>query len=140
MERCRRIAGCLVSVLALAACGGGGGGRSARFAFAFPLDAPPATAMTVVRAFPRLGFFRPLFATHPPDGSDRIFVVERQFFAQRFPGHGPVHRAGVEVLVIKAARNLARHRTFSGARRAVDRDDETTRGHVRQYIRAIQGL
>ena len=68
-----------------------------------------------------------------------IFVIERQSIAQRLPGHGPVHRAGVEMRVVEAARNLARHRPFSGARWTVDRDDETTRGHVREYIRGVVG-
>ena len=39
--------------------------------------------MNVVRAFPNLGFSRPLFLTHPGDGTDRIFVVEQ---GSRFSG------------------------------------------------------
>jgi uncharacterized repeat protein (TIGR03806 family) len=45
----------------------------------FPLDSPPvAQPMTPVDAFPGLASFsRPLFLTYPPDGTNRIFVVEQ---------------------------------------------------------------
>src|SRR5262249_38415786 len=41
----------------------------------FALDSPP---LTPVDAFPSLpGFANPLFLTYPPDGSNRVFVVEQ---------------------------------------------------------------
>src|SRR5262245_44123142 len=45
----------------------------------FPLDNPPvAQPMSPVDAFPGLpSFTRPLFLTHAPDGTNRIFVVEQ---------------------------------------------------------------
>jgi uncharacterized repeat protein (TIGR03806 family) len=41
--------------------------------------------MVPVRAFPNLVFARPLFLTAPPDGSDRIFVVEQGGRVRVFP-------------------------------------------------------
>jgi len=43
-----------------------------------PLDSPPEpTPMAVEDAFPGVGFDLPIFATTAPDGSARLFVVER---------------------------------------------------------------
>ncbi len=66
-----------------------------------------------------------------------VFVFERQSIVQRLPRDGAIHRAGVEMFVVEAARDLARHGPFAGAGRAVNGDDQTTRGHVREYIRAM---
>ncbi|MHC4516592.1 MAG: PQQ-dependent sugar dehydrogenase, partial [Planctomycetota bacterium] len=43
----------------------------------FPTQDPSPSTMNVVRAFPNLAFSRPLFLTHPGDGTNRIFVVEQ---------------------------------------------------------------
>lgn len=45
---------------------------------AFPLDSlPDPPPMTVVDAYPGVAFSQPIFAIAPPDGSGRLFVVER---------------------------------------------------------------
>ncbi|HVP28261.1 MAG TPA: PQQ-dependent sugar dehydrogenase [Myxococcota bacterium] len=45
---------------------------------AFPLDSvPDPGAMSLVEAFPGLTFSAPIYAAVPPDGSGRLFVVER---------------------------------------------------------------
>jgi uncharacterized repeat protein (TIGR03806 family) len=44
---------------------------------AFPTGLPNPKELTPVRAFPNLRFQRPVYLTAPPDGSDRIFVVEQ---------------------------------------------------------------
>lgn len=44
----------------------------------FPLDSAPDPApMTVVDAFPGITFTSPIYAVVPPDGTERLFVVER---------------------------------------------------------------
>ncbi|MHC5029370.1 MAG: PQQ-dependent sugar dehydrogenase [Planctomycetota bacterium] len=76
-------------LLAVAACGGGSltpppPGATGPFGLtqrvpvtglAFPDTQGPATAQ-IVRAFPNLTFSSPVYLTYPPDGTDRIFVVE----------------------------------------------------------------
>ncbi len=42
-----------------------------------PLDRGNPAGVKLVRAFPNLKFNQPLFLTHPGDGTDRIFVVEK---------------------------------------------------------------
>ncbi len=51
----------------------------------FPIGTPTADNVSVVRAFPALSFSQPLFLTAPPDGSDRIFVVEKGGTIRVFP-------------------------------------------------------
>lgn len=50
-------------------------------------NTPAAMAQEVrlVNAFPNLVFSRPVFLTHSPDGSNRIFVVEQRGVIQVFP-------------------------------------------------------
>jgi uncharacterized repeat protein (TIGR03806 family) len=90
----------LPSALALAAvlwaCGGGGaptpdpggGGppeddlpglevRPPAPALAFPLAPASPTALDAVRAYPARTLSRPVYVTHAPDGTDRLFVVEQ---------------------------------------------------------------
>ncbi|HHI80120.1 MAG TPA: hypothetical protein ENK02_09065 [Planctomycetes bacterium] len=43
----------------------------------FPLDRGTAGQIKLVTAFPKLKFSQPLFLTYAPDGSDRIFVVQK---------------------------------------------------------------
>lgn len=46
---------------------------------AFPLDSiPDPEAMSLVDAYPGVTFSAPIFAAAPPDGSARLFVVERE--------------------------------------------------------------
>jgi len=54
---------------------------------AFPADGTPVGSGTfqMVSAFPSLRFTRPVFLTHAPDGSDRIFVVEQAGRIRVFP-------------------------------------------------------
>jgi uncharacterized repeat protein (TIGR03806 family) len=52
---------------------------------AFPLGLPEPTALTVLRAFPNLTFSRPVFVTHAPDGTDRLFVLEQAGRVRVFP-------------------------------------------------------
>ncbi len=81
-------------VVFLAACSGGGGEASAPFGIeartqvqghAFPLDLPQPTDLQVVRAFPNLSFGAPVRVVAPPDGSDRLCVVDKNGFAHIFP-------------------------------------------------------
>jgi uncharacterized repeat protein (TIGR03806 family) len=59
---------------------------------AFPADGTPTEPGTVglVGAFPNLVFTRPVFLTHAPDGSDRIFVVEQAGRIRVFPNSDAV--------------------------------------------------
>lgn len=43
----------------------------------FPVGFPDPTPLEAVVAFPHLSFDQPVFLTHAPDGTDRIFVVEQ---------------------------------------------------------------
>ena len=44
----------------------------------FPLNDPGAPGtVRVVRAFPSVTFSQPVFVTHPPDGTNRLFIVEK---------------------------------------------------------------
>lgn len=74
----------LLVCLSLAAACGGGGSSPAPFGLAarvpvtgltFPGTPGPASAR-IARAFPNLTFGSPVFLTHAPDGTDRLFVVE----------------------------------------------------------------
>jgi len=69
----------LCAWLIAASCGNSGSPDNSvnQSPFAFPLDAPPLAPMTTVNAFPALGYARPVFVTHAPDGSDRVFIVEQ---------------------------------------------------------------
>jgi len=74
----------LILVLATcAACGGGGGGGGSGnpggsgLDVNFPTGLPSPSPLQAVDAFPNLSFSRPLFLTHPGDGTDRLFVVEQ---------------------------------------------------------------
>ncbi len=85
----------LATVLPMS-CGGGGssGGGGGDFGLSqriqvsgltFPTGLPQPQSMVPVRAFPNLVFNRPLFLTAPPDGSNRIFVVEQNGVIRVFP-------------------------------------------------------
>jgi uncharacterized repeat protein (TIGR03806 family) len=141
----------LVVVAALLhACGGGGGGGttpppdpqdpfglSERLAFGDDLTFPPSSAapstLTVDRAFDNLSFTRPVFLTHAPDATDRIFVVEQDGRVYVFPNResvttgersvfldlrasvgGPVNAAGFEegLLGLAFDPEYATNRTF----------------------------
>ncbi len=54
-----------------------------------------AQSIQLVNAFPNLQFNRPLFLTHSPDGSDRIFVVQEDGFIKVFPNDSAAGTAGV---------------------------------------------
>ncbi len=83
-------------------CGGGGGvagpfGLESRVvvsALAFPTSLPQPGALQRVRAFPALGFDRPLALTFAPDGSDRLFVVEQIGRIRVFPNVDSIGIAG----------------------------------------------
>ena len=51
----------------------------------FPIRGAHPTAMNTVLAFPSLRFSAPVFLTHAPDNSDRLFVVEKRGRIQVFP-------------------------------------------------------
>jgi uncharacterized repeat protein (TIGR03806 family) len=77
----------LAIVAAIVGCGGGSdGGGDQPYALEqrvevtglnFPVSAT-GTTMTAVRAFPNLAFGTPTFMTHAGDGSNRLFVTQRQ--------------------------------------------------------------
>jgi len=72
----------LLLLFALGSCGGGGEsfGLTERILVAglsFPTGAADPTRARIVRAFPQLRLPGSLYLTHPPDGTDRIFVVEQ---------------------------------------------------------------
>jgi uncharacterized repeat protein (TIGR03806 family) len=91
----------LVSLgLTLLACGGGGGSgdtgphglasRPSLAPLAFPIDGPNPGNVALERAFPNLTFTRPIFLTYPPDGTNRIFVVEQAGNVWVFPNSDAV--------------------------------------------------
>jgi len=47
-------------------------------------------SLQLVNAFPNLGFTRPLFLTHSPDGTNRIFVVQQNGVIRVFPNDSAV--------------------------------------------------
>ena len=51
-------------------------------------------------------------------------VVEGQAGLMGLPGHGAVHRAGVDVAITEGLRQPPSERAFPGARGSVDGDDE----------------
>ena len=84
-----RIHASSIALLLLIACGGGGGSpapgepfgladRQSNQGLQFPIGIPQPGALTPVRAFPNLGFSRPVKITHAGDGTDRLFVVEQE--------------------------------------------------------------
>lgn len=48
-------------------------------------EAPDVSPMAAALAFPNLSFTQPIYATHAGDGSDRVFVVEKQGRILVFP-------------------------------------------------------
>lgn len=82
-----RTHGLAATVLVLAvACSGGGGADGATSGITERIELPPLPLPTglpspvplqLENAFPALVFDRPVFLAAPPDGSDRIFVVEQ---------------------------------------------------------------
>ncbi|NJN14497.1 MAG: PQQ-dependent sugar dehydrogenase [Planctomycetes bacterium] len=60
----------------------------------FPTGLPTPGTMQRVRAFPNLGFDRPLFLTAPPDGTDRLFVLEQIGRIRVFPNVDSIGAAG----------------------------------------------
>ncbi|MHC5012133.1 MAG: PQQ-dependent sugar dehydrogenase [Planctomycetota bacterium] len=105
--------------LVLVACGGGGGaapadplppppgggppfGLASRVPLAtpnFPLGLADPLPLDTVRAFPNLTFQRPVFLTHAPDGTDRIFVVEQDGRIFVFPNVDSVPAASVRTFL-----------------------------------------
>ena len=79
--------GLILALAALAGCSGSGGevvvvafgldNRLEVTTLTFPTGLPQPGPLTAVRAFPNLGFNRPVFLTAPSDGTNRIFVVEQ---------------------------------------------------------------
>ena len=49
-----------------------------------------------------------------------VVIIQRQPVLQRLPGDGPVHGAGIDVLVSKALGHRARERALARARRPID--------------------
>ena len=49
-----------------------------------------AQGVTLVKAFPGLTFFQPVLLTHPPDGTNRIFVVQQNGVILVFPNDSSV--------------------------------------------------
>ncbi|MEQ1877907.1 MAG: PQQ-dependent sugar dehydrogenase [Bdellovibrionia bacterium] len=82
-------------IISVGACSGGfvgtsDGGfglreRTAVGELAFPIDAAQPGVMSVVDAFPSLTFASPLFLTHSPDGTNRIFIVQQGGQIRVFP-------------------------------------------------------
>jgi len=60
------------------------------------------------------------------EGCNGVFVVQCEPDLKRFPRHGTIHGAGVQMPVPEPLRDGARDRAFAGSGRAVDRDDERT--------------
>ncbi len=56
----------------------------------FPDGLPSPTPLTPIRRFPQLTFSAPVFLTAPPDGSDRIAVVEKAGVIHIFPNDDAV--------------------------------------------------
>ena len=61
----------------------------------FPTSLPQPSTLQIVRAFPNLTFSSPLFLTAPPDGTDRIFVVEQGGRVRVFPNDPGAAAAGI---------------------------------------------
>jgi len=91
-----RIHASSIVLLLLVACGGGGGSpdtgnpfgltqRESNQGVQFPIGIPQPGTLTPVRAFPNLGFSRPVKITHAGDGSDRLFVAEQDGRVRVFP-------------------------------------------------------
>ncbi len=99
----RKSIGLFSLLLMLGGCGGGGGAVPGLFGLetrvivaglAFPTSLPQPGALQRVRAFPALGFDRPLVLTWAPDGSDRLFVVEQIGRIRVFPNVDSIGAAG----------------------------------------------
>jgi glucose/arabinose dehydrogenase len=56
----------------------------------FLASASGAHAVQLVNAYPHLTFSKPLFLTHPGDGTDRIFVVQQTGLIKVFPNDSTV--------------------------------------------------
>jgi len=52
-----------------------------------------AQGVSLVRAFPNLSFTQPILLTHPPDGTNRIFVVQQNGVVLEFPNDSSVSSA-----------------------------------------------
>jgi len=52
-----------------------------------------AQSVTVIEAFPNLTFTQPILLTHPPDGTNRIFVVQQDGHILVFPNDSAVTTA-----------------------------------------------
>ncbi|MHC5066332.1 MAG: PQQ-dependent sugar dehydrogenase, partial [Planctomycetota bacterium] len=97
------------ALLPLHACGGSSGdaqpdSSEAQAAFVaadlqFPLQAPDPGGFGILRAFPKLTFLRPMLLTHPPDDSDRIFVVERAGSIRVFENNDAVEPGEVKTFL-----------------------------------------
>jgi uncharacterized repeat protein (TIGR03806 family) len=99
----------LAAGLALLAsgCGGGDGddpsgeapfGLTRRVAvqgLAFPTGLPEPQPLRTRRRFPRLGFDEPVYITAPPDGRNRLCVVEKKGRIHIFPNDDAVTAAGL---------------------------------------------
>src|SRR5688572_23838858 len=72
-------------------------------------------------------------------GSDRVFVVERQMIVQRAPRNRAIHRSCIQMLVIETPRNFAGDGAFTSTGRTINGNNQATRGHAREYIRAVLG-
>jgi uncharacterized repeat protein (TIGR03806 family) len=82
-----------VALLFLSGCSRGGGGgssyglvrREVVQGLTFPTGLPQPGPVQAIVAFPSLTFARPLFLTAPPDGSNRVVVVEQDGLVHIFP-------------------------------------------------------
>jgi len=61
----------------------------------FPTGLPQPTALGVVRRFPNLSFAQPLFLTPAPDGTPRLFVVEKTGRVRVFADDDAVTRSTI---------------------------------------------
>lgn len=95
MPRFRWTFGAAVMVLgafALSCAGGGNGGEGPEVPRS--VSAAPA-APRVVKAFPNLSFEKPTDLQAPPDGTNRLFVLEQAGRVRVFPNQPQVQDAGV---------------------------------------------
>lgn len=59
------------------------------------LQQPPIPDVGYERAYPNLSFKRPVAIAHPPDGSDRLFILEQPGRVLAFPNKPDVRKAEV---------------------------------------------
>ena len=83
------------AVAFLASCGSGDSEvqRIPSPSLAFPLTGAGPAPMAAVLAYPNLTFSLPVYATHAPDNSDRIFVVQKRGQIRVFPNDPQVTAA-----------------------------------------------